>query len=154
MAQSTAEQCLYEVEHYGSVLNCNRSYCLSRSHPPFLSRLVLAVHDAVGDFAGLRKAFPLLEQYHSYWHTPPHYTAATGLSCYHALGEGPAPEVLDGEKDQAGKDHYLRLCDALRTVYNDSPSPPGWLARCYDPAAHTLTADGYGNDRSVRITSS
>ena len=42
LAQSVADQCLYEVAHYGFVLNCNRSYCLTRSHPPFLSRIVRA----------------------------------------------------------------------------------------------------------------
>ena len=146
LAQSVAEQCLYEVAHYGAVLNCNRSYCLTRSHPPFLSRLVLAVHEAVGDPAWLRTALPLLEQYHAYWTTPPHYIAGTGLSRYHALGEGPAPEVLHGEKDEAGLTHYERVCDALR----DRPLPEAWLERVYDRATHSLTAEGYRNDRTVR----
>lgn len=146
LAQSIADQCLYEVAHYGSVLNCNRTYCLTRSHPPFLSRLVLAVYEASGDPAWLRAALPLLEQYHAYWMTPPHYIAAAGLSRYHALGEGPAPEVVYGEKDESGRNHYERVCEALR----DWPQPEPWLERVYDRAAHTLTPDGYRHDRTVR----
>jgi alpha,alpha-trehalase len=146
LARSVADQCLYEVEHYGSVLNCNRTYCLTRSQPPFLSRLVLAVHEAAGDFAWLRSTLPLLEQYHAYWMTPPHFIAATDLSRYHALGEGPAPEVVHGEKDASGRSHYERVCDALRDL---SPQEP-WMERVYDRAAHRLTRDGYGNDRTVR----
>jgi alpha,alpha-trehalase len=146
LAQSVAEQCLYEVAHYGSVLNCNRTYCMTRSHPPFLSRLVLAVHEAIGDHAWLRAALPLLEQYHAYWMTPPHYIAATGLSRYHALGSGPAPEVVHGEKDEAGRSHYERVCEVLR----DWPVSEPWLERAYDRAAHSLTPEGYRNDRTVR----
>jgi len=146
LAQSVADQCLYEVAHYGSVLNCNRTYCMTRSHPPFLSRLVLAVHEAAGDPAWLRAALPLLEQYYAYWMTPPHYIAATGLSRYRATGDGPAIEVVQGEKDEAGRSHYERVCEVLR----DWPQPEPWLERVYDRTAHSLTAEGYRHDRTVR----
>jgi len=146
LAQSLADQCLYEVEHYGAVLNCNRTYCLARSHPPFLSRLVLAVFSHTGDLEWLRRALPSLERYHAYWQTPPHFTAATGLSRYHAFGEGPAPEAVQGEVDADGRTHYERVCERLRQHFRTAP----WLERMYDPATHTLTAEGYRNDRTVR----
>lgn len=146
LAQSVADQCLYEVEHYGAVLNCNRTYCLTRSHPPFLSRLVLAVFAQTGDLAWLHKSLPAIEHYHAYWQSPPHFTAATGLSRYHAFGEGPAPEVVQGELDDQGRDHYQRACDRLRTEFADAP----WLAQVYDSEAGTLTPDGYRHDHTVR----
>lgn len=146
LAQSLADQCLYEVEQYGAVLNCNRTYCLTRSHPPFLSRLVLAVCAQSGDLDWLRRALPAVERYHAYWHTPPHFVAATGLSRYHALGEGPAPEAVQGERDAAGRNHYERVCDRLRHEFGDAP----WLDQIYDAEAHTLTAEGYRHDRTVR----
>lgn len=146
LAQSVADQLLYEVEHYGAVLNCNRTYCLARSQPPLLSRLVRDVFSHTGEVAWLAAALPLLERFHAYWLTPPHFTAATGLSRYHALGEGPAPEVLGGELDAAGLNHYERVCIALR----DHPRPEPWFPRMYDADAHCLTAEGYRNDRTVR----
>lgn len=146
LAQSVADQLLYEVEHYGAVLNCNRTYCLTRSHPPLLSRLVRAVFAQTGDVEWLAAALPLLERYHAYWITPPHFISAAGLSRYHALGEGPAPEVLGGEVDDSGLNHYERVCAALR----DHPAQEPWFDRVYDREAHALTPDGYRNDRTVR----
>jgi alpha,alpha-trehalase len=146
LAQSLADQCLYEVEHYGAVLNCNRTYCLSRSHPPFLSRLVLAVFAQSGDLEWLRRALPAVERYHAYWQTPPHFTAATGLSRYHALGEGPAPEVVQGELDADGRNHYERVGERLRRDFRDAP----WFAHVYDEQSRSLTAEGYRHDRTVR----
>jgi alpha,alpha-trehalase len=146
LAQSTTDQLLYEVEHYGAVLNANRTYCLLRSHPPLLSRMVRMVFDATGDLAWLRSALPWLESYHDYWLAPHHLCTATGLSRYHALGEGPAPEVLASERDAAGLDHYARLCNALR---GQQPAEP-WLHEVYDPVQHRLTSQGYRNDRTIR----
>jgi len=37
---------LFEVEHYGAVLNANRTYYLTRSQPPFLDLDVLGVYAA------------------------------------------------------------------------------------------------------------
>lgn len=146
LAQSMADQFLYEVKHYGAVLNCNRSYCLNRSHPPFLSQLVRRVFEHTGDLAWLREAMPALESYHAFWTTTPHLLPGTGLSRYHAMGTGPAPEVVEGEVDAHGLNHYQRLCNTLR----DHPQPEPWFASIYDAATHSLTSDGYKNDRTVR----
>ncbi len=35
LALGTVQQLLYEIRHYGKVLNGNRSYYLNRSQPPF-----------------------------------------------------------------------------------------------------------------------
>lgn len=146
LAQSVTEQCLYEVKHYGAVLNCNRTYCLTRSQPPYLSRLIMAVFEHTGDLAWLRESLPLVEQYHAYWQAPPHFIAGHGLSRYHAFGEGPAVEVLGGEVDEFGQNHYQRVCDTLR----DHPNPEDWFSQMYDASTHSLTADGYKNDRTIR----
>jgi len=37
---------LFEVEHYGAVLNANRTYYLTRSQPPFLTSMILGVYEA------------------------------------------------------------------------------------------------------------
>ena len=134
LAQSIADQCFYEVDNYGAVLNCNRTYCLTRSHPPFLGRLMLAVFEESPDFAWLRAALPLVERYHAYWMSAPQFVPATGLSRYHALGQGPAHEVLRGERDATGRTHYQRVCDELRAT----PPPEPWFDYAYNRETHEL----------------
>src|ERR1043165_1181704 len=46
VARGMAENFFFEIEHYGAVLNANRSYYLTRSHPPSLSSMVTAVYQA------------------------------------------------------------------------------------------------------------
>ena len=38
LARDMVDDFLYEVRHYGGVLNANRTYYLTRSQPPLLSR--------------------------------------------------------------------------------------------------------------------
>ena len=44
LARDMVDNFLYEVRHYGGVLNANRTYYLTRSQPPLLSEMVLAVY--------------------------------------------------------------------------------------------------------------
>jgi alpha,alpha-trehalase len=37
LAQGMVENFFFEIEHYGAVLNANRTYYLTRSQPPFLT---------------------------------------------------------------------------------------------------------------------
>ena len=46
LARGTVENFFYEIDHYGSILNANRTYYLTSSQPPFLSSMVMAVFDA------------------------------------------------------------------------------------------------------------
>ena len=41
LAQDMVNNFLFEVEHYGAVLNANRTYYLTRSQPPFLTSMIL-----------------------------------------------------------------------------------------------------------------
>src|SRR5215475_10785046 len=45
LAKGMVENFFFEIEHYGSILNANRSYYLSRSQPPFLTSMILGVHE-------------------------------------------------------------------------------------------------------------
>ena len=146
LAQSMADLQLYQVRHYGTVLNCNRTYCLTRSHPPFLSRLVRDVFDATADHLWLRGALPLVERYHAYWSSLPQLLSGLELSRYYAFGEGPAPEALHGEVDAHGRNHYERLRDWLRGHCHDYAPAQA----CYDPATDSLTAAAYRDDLTVR----
>jgi alpha,alpha-trehalase len=146
LALSMTNNFLYEVRHYGKVLNANRTYYLTRSQPPFLTRMVLDVYRSTGDAAWLRASLPALDSYYRFWTTEPHLTPQTGLSRYDGGSDQPAPEVVYGERDEAGKNHYDRVREYYRThdvtEYN--------VADFYDRAADRLTPLFYRGDRAMR----
>lgn len=150
LAQHMVDNFLYEIAHYGTILNANRTYYLSRSHPPFLTAMLLAVYRRTGDLEWLRAAFPAVEAHYQSWVAPPHLTPETGLSRYYDRGSGPAPEVLGDEFDAEGRTHY----DRLRAFFRANP-PASYeygydLALFYDAARDELTPLCYVADRSMR----
>ncbi|MCX5787714.1 MAG: trehalase family glycosidase [Elusimicrobia bacterium] len=146
LAKDVTDDFLYEVRHYGRVLNANRTYYLTRSQPPFLAAMVRAVYARTKDRPWLENALPALESTYRYWTEAPHLVAATGLSRYYDSGEGPAPEVLAGEKDAEGRTHYDRVKEHLKT--HKLPEYP--LDKEYDAKTDSLTPFFYKNDRSMR----
>ncbi|MGB8733641.1 MAG: trehalase family glycosidase [Candidatus Sulfotelmatobacter sp.] len=102
LARGMVENFFFEIENYGAVLNANRTYYLTRSQPPFLSSMVMAVHRAQkaagqDDRAWLETAYEYVKRDHAMWTRAPHLAGATGLSRYYDFGEGPAPEALQDE---------------------------------------------------------
>jgi len=146
MAKHMTDNHLYQVRHYGTVLNANRTYYLTRSQPPFLATMVRDVLAATGDTAWAAAAVPALDTYYEYWTTGPHQAGDTGLSRYYGLGEGPAPEVVMGERDAEGQSHYERI----RTYYRNHDVTAYDESLFYDAEADTLTALFYKADRSMR----
>ena len=104
LARGMVENFFFEIENYGAVLNANRTYYLTRSQPPFLSSMVMAVHEAQkaagrDDRAWMEKAYAFVRRDHAMWTHAPHLAGETGLSRYYDFGEGPALEALQDEND-------------------------------------------------------
>ncbi len=146
LARNMVDNFLYEIEHYGMILNANRSYYLTRSQPPFLTAMILGVFREVQDRDWLRKTLPAIERYYRYWTSAPHLIESLGLSRYHGLGEGPAPEVIGGEIDAEGRTHY----DRVKQFYRQAPVTPYDLSLYYDAATDELTPFFFVGDRSMR----
>jgi alpha,alpha-trehalase len=146
LARSMTEQLVYEIEHYGTILNANRSYQLARSQPPLLTLMILAVFEQTDDRDWVRSLLPMVERFYYYWTVPPHLNPATGLSRYYALGHGPAPEVLVSERDEDGRTHY----DRVREYYRQSEITDYDLNLYYDREQDCLTDLFYQGDRSMR----
>lgn len=145
LARDIVDDFLYEIRHYGAVLNANRTYYLTRSQPPFLAGMVLAVYRATGDRAWLAGTVGALEATYVYWTTPPHLVPELGLSRYFDRGLGPAPEV-DSERDAGGLTHY----DRVRAFFRAERDPAVGLSRFYDRAHDRLTDAFYAGDRAMR----
>jgi alpha,alpha-trehalase len=145
-ARQLVDDHLYEVARYGMVLNANRSYYLSRSQPPFLTRMILAVYERTHDRDWLRSTLPAVERTYALWTHEPHLVPATGLSRYWDFGSGPAPEVVSSERDAEGRTHYERVRDYFRThAVTDYD-----VAQYYDRAHDALTPLFFKGDRSMR----
>ncbi len=102
LAQGMVENFFFEIEHYGAVLNANRTYYLTRSQPPFLTSMILAVYDAQKarsreSRTWLAKAYDYAVKDYELWTHEPHLAGTTGLSRYYDFGNGPAPESVKGE---------------------------------------------------------
>jgi len=46
LARGMVDNFFFEIEHYGTFLNANRTYYLTRSQPPFWTAMIMAVYDA------------------------------------------------------------------------------------------------------------
>jgi alpha,alpha-trehalase len=176
LARGMVENFFFEIENYGALLNANRTYYLTRSQPPFLSSMVLAVYEAQkqaghADTGWLARAYPFLEKDYALWTHDPHLAGSTGLARYYDFGEGPPAEGLQDEggfyrkvisnfmvhPEQA--DHYLVEQDKGK-----APAAPGssyaitvcdvsvTMARgdCEPERVIRLSADYYKGDRSMR----
>jgi len=109
IARGIAENMAYEVEHYGHVVNTNRSYHLSRTQPPLLTPLAREVHEELERHGAPDAPQFLRRMAHAaesallgVWDTAPRATEV-GLSRYHDEAEGPCPEV-----QQVDPDFYAR----------------------------------------------
>ena len=177
LAKGMVENFFFEIQHYGGVLNANRTYYLSRSQPPFLSSMILAVYNAEkaagqADPEWLRKAYGFAVQDYDQWNEPPHLAGNTGLSRYFGLGGGPVPEIQEDPSHyyrgaaqfflthggQYGK--YVVPIDPKHPVAGivgpsfpvfvcDSQTSVPTPGNCSD-ANVTLSADFYEGDRSMR----
>src|SRR5579872_5297311 len=119
LAKDMVENFFFEIEHYGGVLNANRTYYLTRSQPPFLSSMILAIYDddkARGkeDLAWLERAYKFAARDYRQWTQPPHLAGDTGLSRFFDRGEGPVPEIMGDPSHyyRGAADYFLTHADA------------------------------------------
>ncbi len=133
-AQALCEHLAYEVMHYGSVLNGNRTYYLLRSQPPLLpalARSVLAVlpdDAATQAFAGRMMQAAQLE-YARIWAQPPRFRADLGLTGYGGQSAGLPPEVEPGHFDTTlapyAQASGLSLAEFKRSLVGGAALPAG-----------------------------
>jgi alpha,alpha-trehalase len=178
LARGMVENFFFEIEHYGGVLNANRTYYLTRSQPPFLSSMILAVYDgevAEGkpDPSWLEKAYRFVLLDYEHWIQKPHLAGDTGLSRYFDHGDGPVPEIMGDPSHYYRGVAYFFLAhggsyDSYLVHVRDGHSASAALgpqfpvfvcnpdaeakeaADCAPPSQVALSADFYKGDRSMR----
>lgn len=138
MAKNMARNLLYEIKHYGKMLNANRCYYLTRSQPPIISDSVLAIYYHERDKKWLKEALPDLIKFHSYWTTGPRNIPELGLSRYYAESDKPLPDAEVG--------YHERVKRFYRTYHVTSYN----VNRFYNAKTDELKPAFFRADRSVR----
>lgn len=144
LAQAMVDNFVYEIDHYGKILNANRTYYLTRSQPPFLTSMALAVYDHLPKDAAskdwLRSVMQAaIKEYEEVWMGPERLTA-TGLSRYYGEGIGPPPEVEPGHFDA---DYAAMVQQVIASVFDSNSTKPS-------PSIATMLQTFFTNDRSMR----
>jgi alpha,alpha-trehalase len=175
LARDMVENFFFEIEHYGGILNANRTYYLTRSQPPFLSSEIREVWQS--DVANGKKddARAWLEEGYSYavrdhalWTTDAHRAGNTGLARYFDFGDGPVAEMADDDAYYQNVLSWLLAHPDVQTDYlvdgPENPAPadrqklaeiscdPGVSAVCARAhvSTHWLSKDFYKGDRAMR----
>lgn len=179
LARGMVDNFFFEIEHYGGILNANRTYYFTRSQPPFLSSMILAVYNveerrdtspeqraALNQW--LERAYSDAQHDYGLWTSSIHRAGNTGLARYYDVGEGPVPEMADDST------YYP---DVIRWLLAHPSSDPGYLISAHDELSqqersklahlscnpdesvvcahahvdgHWLTRDFYSGDRAMR----
>jgi alpha,alpha-trehalase len=99
---SMIENFAYQIEHYGKILNANRSYYLTRSQPPFLTSFIRETYESA---EGLNEEWlgemlnAALKEYFDVWMNQGKKLSNNGLNRYFAEGIGIPPETEEGHFD-------------------------------------------------------
>ena len=175
LAKGMVDNFFFEIEHYGAVLNANRTYFLTRSQPPFLTSMIRAVYEDPASFSDKAKARTWLEEGYERaqkdyetWMRPEHQAGVTGLARYFDYGEGPVPEMADDSTYYPDVIRWLvaHPAQSLGFLVKGSASPDGAEAArlkatscdvtkstvCAKAEAegYRLTRDFYKGDRAMR----
>jgi alpha,alpha-trehalase len=176
LAKGMVENFFFEIEHYGGILNANRTYYLTRSQPPFLTSMILSVYDAQKASGHpnewLLRAYDYAVRDYGLWTSEAHLAGSTGLSRYFDYGVGPAAESV---KDETGHyrqvaAYFLEQADLGRNyVLSSGSTKPNPMAAgplfslqicdilktmaqpgCDPAGTVALSADYYKGDRAMR----
>jgi len=178
LAKGMVENFFFEISHYGGILNANRTYYLTRSQPPFLSSMILAVYEAEKaagkqDLPWLKRGYQFVERDYEQWTHHPHLAGDTGLSRYFDHGDGPVPEIMGDPSHYyrgvayyflihggSHKDYLIQASNARAASPAMGPEFPIYVcdpkaasagsSDCAPADRMTLTADFYKGDRSMR----
>ena len=155
IVKSMIRHFIFEIKHYGKVLNANRSYYLGRSQPPILTDLATRTYHATKLEPDAKELFMLailaaIKEYHNLWTAEPRYDPVSGLSRYRPIGLGFPPECEPEHfahilKPYALK-HNMTITEMKDAYDNGEINEPGLDDFCL----HDRAARESGHDTSKR----
>ncbi|ORY98383.1 trehalase-domain-containing protein [Lobosporangium transversale] len=122
LAKGMVDNFVYEIQHYGKILNANRSYYLTRTQPPFLTDMMLKVYDRLPPVLEAENkqwlALTLtaaIKEYFTVWMSEPRFDPVSGLSRFYSEGVGMPPET-----EASHFDHVIKpYADAMNMTIEE-----------------------------------
>ncbi|REE83308.1 alpha,alpha-trehalase [Lutibacter oceani] len=98
LAKGMIENFEYQINHYGKILNANRSYYLTRTQPPFYSSMIKEYVEAVNPTISWisEKLSTAINEYENVWMVEGKRLTSNGLNRYYAEGVGFVFETEEG----------------------------------------------------------
>lgn len=155
LSKAMIENFAYQIEHYGKILNANRSYYLTRSQPPFLTSFIRETYKTLGEnnqkwLEEMTKA--ALDEYFKVWMNKSTKLAPNGLNRYYAEGIGIPPETEEGHFDEHLElyaEKYDMSVDAFAEAYQNGTLKNRALSAETDLSLPGLN-EYFLHDRSLR----
>ncbi|CAO3593999.1 unnamed protein product [Absidia cylindrospora] len=129
LAKNMVDNFVYQIRHYGKILNANRSYYLSRSQPPFLTDMALRVYERLSpdteeeNKTWLRTSLQAaIKEYHTVWMSAPRLDPKTQLSRFRPDGIGIPPETEASHFDHVIEPYAIKAgitVEDYMQQYND-----------------------------------
>ncbi|NNL17048.1 MAG: trehalase [Flavobacteriaceae bacterium] len=152
LAKAMADNFQYEIEHYGKILNANRSYYLTRTQPPFYSSLIREVFEITNDKSWLKTHLKTaIKEYETVWMVPEKRLTKNGLNRYLAEGLGFPPECELGHFDSILKPFAETENISLREYEKAYADGIIINQELDDYFVHDRTVRESGHDTSYRI---
>lgn len=101
LALGMAENFKYQIDHYGKILNANRSYYLTRTQPPLYTSLIIDIVEKINpDITWIKRHLKTaIREYQTVWMEQGKRLTPNGLNRYKAEGIGLPFEVEEGHFD-------------------------------------------------------
>ncbi|KAF9318309.1 alpha,alpha-trehalase nth1 [Podila horticola] len=148
LAKGMVDNFVYEIQHYGKILNANRSYYLTRTQPPFLTDMMLKVYDRLPHSLEIENKQWLavtltaaIKEYSTVWMSEPRYDHETGLSRFYSEGVGMPPET-----EATHFDHVIKPFADAKGLSIEEYSRKYNTAEILEPELDTY----FKHDRAVR----
>jgi len=152
LAKAMVDNFCYQIEHYGKILNANRSYYLTRTQPPFLSSFIREVYEKQPEIgvSWLRNTLKwAIKEYQTVWMEEGMRLTKTGLNRYFAQGIGIPPETEDGHFEEALSAFAKLVIPSTNTA--KIPSVETFVANYQNGLLDMPEVDTYfTHDRSLR----
>jgi len=114
-AKDIAENFKYQIDHYGKILNANRSYYLTRTQPPLYTSLIMDIAEKDQDVNWIAKHLKTaIKEYETVWMQEGKRLTSSGLNRYKAEGIGIPFEVETGHFDDILEEYAVKHKMPLR----------------------------------------
>ncbi len=154
LAMSMADNFAYQIEHYGKILNANRSYYLTRTQPPFFSSLLKEIYaknpNISKDWLAKNLAM-VIKEYETVWMQKGVRLTDNGLNRFYGEGIGIPPETEEGHFDFVLKKYAEKHkpdFESFKVMYQDGSIKDKALDEYF---THDRSMRESGHDTSNRL---